>query len=196
MKLYFITSNRFKLEIARELLSTHGIDVRMKSLELDEIQSPNVDEVAYHKANQALKLMKEPFIVDDSGFYVAGLGGFPGAYLKPVVKMIGWHGVLNLLGDSSRRGATFRAVLVFGDPKSGKTIKFESRVPGIISRKEHGSNNRRMLTSKIFVPEGSTKTIAQMGKKEWAVFIKRVETSRYTKFALWIKKSYLHAGRR
>jgi XTP/dITP diphosphohydrolase len=185
----FITSNRFKLSIAKRLLAPYGIEIAMRPMELDEIQSSEVDEVAMHKAQQALRLAKRPFMVDDSGFYVLGLKGFPGAYLKHTVWMIGWHGVLKLLGDKRDRRARFRAVLVFGDPKTGKTAMFESMVPGKISRREHGSNNARMLTSRIFVPKGSRKTIAQMNSSEWNSFITRVERARYLKFAGWLKRN-------
>ncbi|MDE1833004.1 MAG: hypothetical protein KGH58_01140 [Candidatus Micrarchaeota archaeon] len=190
MKIDFITSNHFKLGIARQLLAPYGIDVAMKRLELDEIQSSEVEAVAMHKARQALAIAKRPFIVDDSGFYVNGLRGFPGAYLKHTLGMIGWSGVLKLLGPSRDRRAMFRAVLVFGDPTTGKTARFESMVPGTISRREHGTNNARMLTSRIFAPNGSTKTIAQMDKSEWNAFITRVERNRYGKLARWLKKNY------
>ncbi|HUY70226.1 MAG TPA: non-canonical purine NTP pyrophosphatase [Candidatus Baltobacteraceae bacterium] len=190
MEIDFITSNTFKLGIAKELLSPYGIKVVMKSIKLDELQSPEVGDVAMHKAIQAMKLTKRPFIVDDSGFYVTGLKGFPGAYLKHTIGMIGWQGVLKLLGNNTDRRAKFHAVLVFGDPKTGKTATFESTVPGIISRREHGRNNSRMMTSRIFVPQGSKKTIAQMDKAEWNLFITKVERKRYLAFARWLKKSY------
>lgn len=190
MKLDFITSNRFKLSIAKRLLLPYGITVAMQPMALDEVQSSEVEEVAMHKARQALKLTKRPFIVDDSGFYVCSLKGFPGAYLKHTIQMIGWGGVLKLLGNRRDRSAKFRAVLVFGDPKTGKTAAFESMVPGRISRREHGSNNARMLTSKIFIPRGSKKTIAQMNGREWTSFITRVEGDRYLRFARWLEENY------
>ncbi|HVC58232.1 MAG TPA: non-canonical purine NTP pyrophosphatase [Candidatus Acidoferrales bacterium] len=190
MEIDFITSNTFKLGIAKELLSPYGINVKMKNLELDELQSPEVEDVAMHKATQALKLAKRPFIVDDSGFYVAALKGFPGAYLKHTIGMIGWQGVLKLLGSNTDRRAKFHAVLVFGNPKTGKTAIFESEVSGLISMREHGHNNARMMTSRIFVPQGSKKTIAQMNRTEWTAFITDVERKRYLAFAKWLKRSY------
>ncbi|HUY70453.1 MAG TPA: non-canonical purine NTP pyrophosphatase [Candidatus Baltobacteraceae bacterium] len=190
MEIDFITSNTFKLGIARELLAPYGIRVRIRTIKLDELQSPEVEDVAMHKAAQAMKLAKHPFIVDDSGFYVMGLKGFPGAYLKHTIGMIGWQGVLKLLGSNTDRRAKFQAVLVFGDPKTKKTSVFHSAVPGIISRREHGRNNARMMTSRIFVPRGSKKTIAQMNQFEWAAFITCVERKRYLAFAKWLKRSY------
>jgi len=59
----FATSNHQKL---KEFESILGIKLNHSDLDLDEIQSVDVEEVAIHKAKQAYELLKEPVIVEDT----------------------------------------------------------------------------------------------------------------------------------
>jgi inosine/xanthosine triphosphate pyrophosphatase family protein len=73
----FVTSNPGKFATACEHLSPIGVQLEQVRLDLDEIQSNSVMTVALHKAQQAFRVLRRPLIIEDSGFYIDQLNGFP-----------------------------------------------------------------------------------------------------------------------
>ena len=53
-----------------------------KKLDIPEIQTLNQKEVAIDKARKAYEILKQPLIVDDSGFFVNKYNNFPGVLTK------------------------------------------------------------------------------------------------------------------
>ncbi len=50
------------------------------NMDLTEIQSDDVGQIARFKAHEAYELLKKPVIVDDTGFFINAFKGFPWAY--------------------------------------------------------------------------------------------------------------------
>ena len=103
----FVTSNSQKLATAREHLEPFGVDLEQVRLDLDEIQSASVRAVALHKAQQAFRLLRRPLIVEDSGFYIDELNGFPGPLVKFVVQSLRAEGIARLADLTATRRAHF-----------------------------------------------------------------------------------------
>lgn len=55
----FITGNTNKAEYLEELL---GLKIKHKKLDLDEIQSLDINKIVEHKAKQAFDLIKSPVL--------------------------------------------------------------------------------------------------------------------------------------
>ena len=75
----FLTGNQHKANHLSQLL---GLPLEHKKLDLDEIQSTNVAEVAEHKVRQAYELVKRPVFVEDVSLRFEALGGLPGPFVK------------------------------------------------------------------------------------------------------------------
>jgi inosine/xanthosine triphosphate pyrophosphatase family protein len=58
----FVTGNQHKADHLSRLL---GLPLEHVKLDLDEIQSADVSEIAAHKAKQAYELVKRPVFVED-----------------------------------------------------------------------------------------------------------------------------------
>lgn len=159
MKIVFATSNVSKFNEAKSILK---IRISRKDIELDEIQSVSTEQVARHKALQAYRKLKVPVIVEDTGLYIKGLNGFPGALIKWVAAGIGYEKICRLVDLCEDRNAYAETCTVFYDGKVMKT--FVGRIDGRIA--VHPMGRRNFGWDYIFVPTGSAKTFAQISARE------------------------------
>ncbi len=86
--LTIVTSNANK---AQEVAAFFGgtLKVRHVALDIPELRSDDVREIAREKARYAYNHLNEPLIVDDTAFSIDALNGFPGPYAAYVLKSIG-----------------------------------------------------------------------------------------------------------
>ena len=114
MKLTMVTSNANK---AMEVAAFFGgiIDVTHISLDIPEHRSDDVGEIARGKAQYAYECLHTPLIVDDTGFSIDALNGFPGPYAAYVLHTIGNTGILKLMDGVKNRGAHFTTAIAFAD---------------------------------------------------------------------------------
>jgi len=173
----FASSNKNKFEEAREILAKFGILLKFFKSSLQEIQADTLEEVAFHKSLDAFSRCSKPVIIEDDGLFIRSLNGFPGPYSSFALKTIGNKGILKLV--KSKRSATFQSVIAYCEKKDDVQL-FKAEAIGKISQKQTG---KKWGYDPIFIPEGQTKTYAQLEKD--------LISHRYLalkKFAIW----YLH----
>lgn len=136
-KLLFITSNKGKVEEARELLSKLNIEIVQRNLKYPEIQSNSLEEIARYGAEYCYAELRKPLFVEDSGLFIKSLNGFPGPYSSYVFKTIGNIGLLKLMQGIEEREAYFKSIVAYHD---GEKIKiFSGIVRGKIGYEARGS---------------------------------------------------------
>lgn len=125
-KINFITSNQGKVKSLENSLKSNNIDVLVcaQNLDIMEPQFDTVHEVSKFKALKAFETLKEPVLVEDGGFSVFELKGFPGVYTKYVLKTLGADGILKLMNGIGNRTAKFISVATFIN-KNGNIFQFE-----------------------------------------------------------------------
>jgi len=125
-KINFITSNQGKIRSLQGALENYNIatEVVCQNLDLMEPQLDTVKEVSAYKAREAYNILKEPVLVEDGGFVVNALNGFPGVYTKYVLGTIGARGILKLMADKKNRGCGFVSCSSFVD-ENGQLYQFE-----------------------------------------------------------------------
>jgi XTP/dITP diphosphohydrolase len=170
-RIYFITSNSGKADVARERLARYEVAVEQLHLELVELQSISVVDVARAKAKQALALAPGPFLIEDSGLHIDAFGGFPGALAKPTLKGLGDERLASLMKREEDRVARVESALVFGEPSTGALEAFTGVYRGTIAAAPRGQHRRGWAVERIFVPEGRTQTLAQMDDDAWRAFL-------------------------
>jgi XTP/dITP diphosphohydrolase len=156
--LFFASSNNHKYQEAKKILDVFGIKLGFFKIDLEEIQSNSLKDIASKKAINAFSKLKKPLIIEDDGLFIDSLNGFPGPYSSYVFKTIGNKGILNLL--TNNRNAKFISIITFYDKKTSQS--FEAKLDGTISKSQKGKG---WGYDPIFVPKNSKKTFAEMNDK-------------------------------
>lgn len=128
--MYYITSNESKLRLAERYLTPYGISVEGASPALTEIQSDNIEEVAADKARQAFAVLQKPLFVNDVGWHIPALGGFPGPYMKYINQWLTAEDLIKLMEQHENREVIFREVICYIDKNHQKT--FTGEVKGTV----------------------------------------------------------------
>jgi XTP/dITP diphosphohydrolase len=154
-----VTGNAGKV---KEIEAIIGAPVKTVVLDVKEVQSLSVNEVAGEKALAAYRKLGVPLIVDDTGLSIAELGGMPGALVTWFLETIGPDGILRLMRESEDRSASVSTCVAYCDG-SGVQL-FEGEIHGTISTESRGTNG--FGYDSIFIPNGQSKTYAEMNTEE------------------------------
>ena len=159
MTLTFITGNASKAEqLARHL----EFPVEHKKLDIPEIQSLDLKEVAEHKAKEAYKQIQGPVLVEDTSLVFHALGKLPGPLIKWFLEQLDNEGLCRLLDGYKDRAALAKVCFCFYD---GDALRiFEGKMKGSIANSPRGE--RGFGWDSIFIPEGKTKTWGEMDIEE------------------------------
>ena len=159
-QLKFVTGNLNKLREAQEIL---GIDLQQQALHhLHEIQTVDVRKLVEHKAEQAWQELKCPVLVEDSGLILTAWNGLPGALVKWFENSVGCEGMLKMLKAYDNREAFAQCLVAVHD---GENIRVaEGKVRGVIAGELRGDNG--FGWDVMFIPEGHTRTYAEMSAQE------------------------------
>ncbi|MBU0666875.1 MAG: non-canonical purine NTP pyrophosphatase [Nanoarchaeota archaeon] len=141
MKLFFVTSNKSKYVWARERLKSIGIELEQRKIDLPESRDLEVRNVAIAKAKKAFNILKKPVMVEDRGFYIEALNGFPATFIEFMHKTIGVKGLMKLMKNNTNRKASFISVLIYIDEK-GSVKTFKEKEEGFIVTKIAEGNCR------------------------------------------------------
>ena len=175
-KLLVATHNRGKLDEIRAMMAPHGIEVtsagEMGLPEPAETESSFIGN-ARIKARAAMQATGLPVLADDSGITVDGLDGAPGVYTADWAETPNGRDFLQAMTRTWReldernvpepRTAQFRATLILLWPDGHEEI-FEGIAPGHLVWPPRGPHGHGY--DPIFVPDGHTRTFAEMPAEE------------------------------
>lgn len=159
---YVISKNPGKLREIRLVLEKFGFEVKPLEERKLEVQSESLEEIAKVAAEHLLGRAPEPFVVEDSGLFIASLKGFPGPYSSYVYRTIGCEGVLKLMKGVEDRRAKFVCAAALGF--EGAVHVFRGEVEGTISYEPKGQGGFGF--DPIFIPLGCSRTFAEMTVEE------------------------------
>jgi XTP/dITP diphosphohydrolase len=172
--LIFATNNQHKVAEIQSLVGQDFNIIPLKEAGIDiDIPEPHdsLQENATEKANTIFQLTQQNCFSEDTGLEIEALHGAPG------VKSARYAGekcdfqanidkVLLNLGNNENRTAQFRTVicLIWGNGTETKQYFFEGICKGHITHDMHGAQG--FGYDPIFIPDGSTKSFAQMTMEE------------------------------
>lgn len=169
-KVTFITGNAKKAEFLAKYLG-HPID--HKKIDLDEPQSLELREIAEHKARQAYEQVGSPVLVEDVSFSLESLGGrLPGPFVKWFIQEMDLEGLCRLADLSESRQAATAICYVYFDGK--QPVFFEGEMKGTVPVHPVGKDG--FGWNSVFIPEGLSKTNAQMNEEETGKYSLRTVT--------------------
>jgi XTP/dITP diphosphohydrolase len=156
--LVLVTQNKHKLKELRPLFKRYNVGFKTTSIQKHEIRSESVEEIARVAAKVAFDTLQQPVVVDDTGFFVDSLNGFPGSYAAIVLKSIGYAGILKLMNGKTDRTAKFKTAVGFCD--GDRLVVFARSMSGEVASEPAGGGG--FGYDPIFVPTGFSKTYAEL----------------------------------
>jgi len=163
-----------------------GVTIVKKPIDLPEPRTAEIRTIAEQKARYAYTYIKDPLIVEDSGFFIDYLNGFPRAFVNFALETIKIEGLLRLV-EGKPRTCEFRQCLVYTSPLIYPGLQcFESVSPGTLAERPRGDISAWDL-HQIFIPEGHNKTISEMTPKEREQYRAAKSKDHYMQFAEWLR---------
>jgi non-canonical purine NTP pyrophosphatase (RdgB/HAM1 family) len=154
-ELIFVTGNAAKAQ----QLSRH-LDYPVSHIDLDlvEIQSLDVKEIAIHKVKEAYSRVIRPVLVEDTSLVFIAMGKLPGPLIKWFYEEMGNEGLCKLLNSYQDRNAYIEVNFVYYD---GIHLQiFDAVAEGYIAAKPKGSGG--FGWDPIFINKGYSITRAEM----------------------------------
>jgi non-canonical purine NTP pyrophosphatase (RdgB/HAM1 family) len=159
-ELLFVTSNPGKLREAETVL---GCRLGHRGLEIDELQSLELEQVVRHKAAAAFRQLGSPVLVEDTSLELAGLGGFPGPLVRWLLASVGPAGICRIADCFGNRSATARCIALATDGVAEAVGA--GAVTGAIVESPRGGSG--FGWDCVFAPDGGGgRTFAEMAEAE------------------------------
>lgn len=158
MDIVFATGNSGKVASLQRYIADLDIQVVARDLNLTEPQYDDIEDIAKAKAKEAFLKIKQPVLVQDTGFYIEALNGFPGPYAKYVQETIGAEGYLKLMAGQENRRCKFVGVLAYADEDGNITTFRDETATGTIAKDMDTTALRFDAWSvlwHIFIPDGT-----------------------------------------
>lgn len=174
--LVFVTGNGYKFEVAKKSLESMGITVVREKLELPEIQSTDMAEVAAYSAKWAAEKMGKAVVLLDVGYYIEALNGFPGPFIKYINKWLSSDDLIKLMLGKNNRKVTVKAGLGYCEPDKDP-VTFVSEWEGQIALtavKTDKPGNTPI--NEIFIPAGYDRAESEIPREEMVNFWAKSET--------------------
>lgn len=155
----FITGNQHKAEYLSRYL---GFSIPYQKLDLEEIQSLNLEEIITHKVKDAYEQIEKPVLVEDTALSFLGLNGLPGPFIKFFIEQLSMAEICRLVPEDNRN-AVARCSFGFFD---GNNLKiFTRELTGTISQKPQGIGG--FGWDQIFIPTGFAVTRSKMNDTDY-----------------------------
>jgi len=155
----FITGNQKKADLLAKYL---GHPIKHVKVDLDEIQSLDLNEIVEHKVRQAYEIVKEPVMVEDIALEFEALGRLPGPLIKLFLSELSFEEICRLVDGKSRK-ATAKCVTGYYD---GETLKlFAGEMKGEVPI--HPEAGTGFGWDPVFIPEGYSKPRSLLNEEEY-----------------------------
>jgi len=155
----FVTGNQNKADYLAQLL---GHPVNHVGIDLEEIQSLDLQKIVKHKLHQAFAEIGKPVLVEDASLEFKALGRLPGTLIKWFEEEL-THQELCTLLDGKDRSAVARSAFGYFDGNS--ETYFEGSMEGIIAEKPAGVSG--FGWDPIFIPKGYSVTRGELSPEDY-----------------------------
>ena len=174
--IHFITSNQRKFASLQKLLQPLDIDLQQLDHDFDEGRGLDIQTIAKSKLAQAKKVFpNKRLIVDDRGFFIPALKGFPGPFVKLLLDSFNYPGIIKLMqGETDRRAIFSFAVGYFDGEKDHIFVADEE---GFIIDQPRG-DNLHGWTELLYIyghPSFPGRSLAELNDEEWKEYLAAIE---------------------
>lgn len=177
----YATGNVNKVAVATERLAPYDITLVQGKFDIDEIQSDSFEEIAIDKAKKAFALAGKPLFVNDSGWLIPALNGFPGPYMKYINQCFTPQDFLSLMANHEDKTIILRETIVYIDTDTIKVFSHDFNGTFVASPRGSSGPPSDMAISL----SATKKTIAE--EKELGITHSEEEAVIWNEFGLWLK---------
>ena len=174
--IYFITSNQRKFASLQKLLHPIGINLQQLDYDFDEGQGLDIQTIAKSKLAQAKKAFpNKRLIVDDRGFFIPALKGFPGPFVKLLLDSFSYPGIIKLMQNETDRRAIFSFAVCYFD--GAKDHTFVANEEGFITDEPRG-DNLHGWTELLYIyghPSFPGRSLAELSDTQWQEYLAAIE---------------------
>lgn len=163
-EIIFATSNPDKMQIAKSVCSSFGIDVKFVKLDIDEIQGEDPEAIVRDKAERAYEQLNMPVVVSDDSWDIKALNGFPGAYMKSINYWFKAEDFIRLMSGIKDRRIILHQYLAYTD--GNITEVFNNDLNGVIVAKPRGKVERAPCMEVVELERDGGLTIAEVFNKQ------------------------------
>ncbi|RTK93271.1 non-canonical purine NTP pyrophosphatase [Candidatus Saccharibacteria bacterium] len=149
-----VTGNPGKVK-ELQAMATDSLEFTMHDLDIDEIQSMDLEHIVKDKAHKAYQQIKSPVIVDDVSAGLASLNGLPGPFIKFFNKTIGDDSLFKLAKANDI--VTIVCLAAYYDGEN--YIIGQGTITGTIVE-PRGTNGFGF--DSVVIPDGQTQTMGEM----------------------------------
>lgn len=176
MKLYFVATNQQKFTSLQRLLLPLGVQLQQLEYECNEGRELDVRRVASTKLAQAkARFPGKKLIVDDRGFFIPALKGFPRPFVKLLLDSFSYEGIIKLMSEEVDRRAIFSFAIGYFDGVNDHI--FVADEEGFITDTPRG-NNLHGWTELLYIyghPSFPGRSLAELNDNEWQAYLKAIE---------------------
>jgi len=158
---HFLTGNKGKWQIAANVFARYGVTLAQLDIDVPEIQSLDVAEVA-SAAVQAAAHPSGIIVKSDVGYYFEALNGFPGPLIKFINKSLAAEDILALMSGKTNRRVELRECLACRMP-DGRIQLFQHSYYAQVALSARGKGTP---ANQVLVIEGFDRTIGECSVQE------------------------------
>lgn len=169
MDIRFVSSNKFKIREVEEILKPAGVHIVPASLKIEEIQTEDVQRLVRDKVLKAFANIGMPVFVEHTGLELPALNNLPGGLTQIFWDRLQADSFAALVKGLGNPLVKARTVIGYCD---SQTIRFfEGEVTGTVPDAPAGP--REFQWDCVFIPEGHTKTFAELGAQKNDISMRR-----------------------
>lgn len=177
-KIYFLSSNIFKIQEIKDILSSPNISVEAVSEKINEIQSDDMHAIVKDKVIKAYQIIARPIVVEQTGLLIEGFGNLPGGLTQIFWDSLKADRFSEFFTNNSTTSVVAKTVLAYCD---GHRIQyFDGEISGKIVNPPRG--NRDFQWDCIFEPTGYSQTFAEMGIEKNKISMRRIALEKLKKY--------------
>ena len=169
MRFVLVSSNQRKIDELVLLLKPE-FDVDVQVFEYPELKLDDSCDISKAAAKMLASRLNRAVIVEDSGFFIRSLNGFPGTCTKYVHTRIGNDGLLRVMKGVKNRVCFYRSAVAVCSP-GGEPLCFLGEEEGRVAEEAKGAKGWGQ--DAIFIPKGKKKTYGELGHAGFHLFRKR-----------------------
>ena len=169
MKIRFMSGNKHKIEEVQRILTPVGVDIVPVSRKIEELQTQDVHMLVRDKLIKAFQEIGRPLFVEHTGLYLGGLNNLPAGLTQIFWDRLEAKRFVDLVAGLGDDKVTAKTVLGYCDGR--KMHLFEGAIEGTTPRAPAGPEDFQWDC--VFIPNGSTKTFAEMGTDKDKISMRR-----------------------